>query len=164
LRTFLLGLLAFALLTAAIAGGWTAMDHANLGRVGTPAHASAISNGHPDQCTNVNFSVKRRAKATRQIPLEQGDLIRGTFEADGGFGRVDVLMHIVSPQGDAMASSPRASNYDFMFSAKFRGNYSLVFDNRYSLFTSKSVGLFYCIEPGHSTTPSGWQPGMPPPQ
>jgi hypothetical protein len=164
LRTFLLGLLVFVLVSAAIAGAGFVLDWSNLGRVGTPAHASAISNGHPEQCTNVDFGVKRRATATRQISLQVGDLLRGTFEADGGFGRVDVLMRIVSPQGEDMASSPRESNYDFMFSAKYNGNYSLVFDNRYSLYTSKSIGLYYCIEPGHSTTPSGWEPGMPPPE
>ena len=163
MRTFLLGLAVFALVAGAIAGGWIALNKYTPGAVGTPAHASAISNGHPDQCTNVNFSVRRRGMATRQVLLEQGDLLRGTFEADGGFGRVDILMRIESPQGEDMASSPRSTNYDFMFSAKYRGNYSLVFDNRYSLYTSKSIGLYYCIEKVKPTG-SGWEPGQPPPQ
>ncbi len=163
MRTFLLGLLVFALVSAGIGGGWLALNRYTPGRVGTPAHASAISNGHAEQCANVNFGVKRRGTATRQIPLEQGDLLRGTFEADGGFGNVDILMRIVSPQGEAMASSPRASNYDFTFSAKFRGDYALVFDNRYSMYTAKSIGLYYCIEQAGPTA-APWQPGMPPPQ
>jgi hypothetical protein len=164
LRTFLLGLLVFALLSAAIGGGWVALNRYTPGRVGTPAHASALSNGHPETCTNVNFGVKRRGTATRKIPLEQGDLLRGTFEADGGFGNVDILMRILSPQGEAMAASPRAGNWDFTLSAKFRGEYSLVFDNRYSLYTPKAIGLFYCVERISPTTSPSWQPGMPPPQ
>jgi hypothetical protein len=161
-RTFLLGLLVFALLTAGVVGGWTALNTYHPGSVGTPAHAGGISNGHPERCTNVNFVVKSRGSTTRAIPLDVGDLVRGTYEADGGFGRVDVLARLLSPQGDELAVFPRASNYDFTFSATYRGDYAIVFDNRYSMYTAKSIGLFYCIDHAGPTSPS-WQPGQPPP-
>jgi hypothetical protein len=161
-RTFLLGLFVFALLAAGIAGGWAAMNSYQPGAVGTPAHAGGISNGHPELCTNVNFVVKARDSTTRTIPLDVGDLVRGTYEADGGFGRVDILARVLSPQGEEMAVFPRASNYDFTFSATYRGDYAIAFDNRYSMYTAKSIGLFYCIEHAGPTSPS-WQPGQPPP-
>ena len=163
MRTFLLGLFVFALLAAGIAGGWAAMNWYYPGSVGTPAHAGGISNGHPELCTNVNFTVKARGTTTRAIPLDTGDLVRGTYEADGGFGRVDILARILSPQGDELAVFPRASNYDFTLSAKYRGDYAIVFDNRYSLYTAKSLGLYYCVERAHPSTPPAWKPGMPPP-
>jgi hypothetical protein len=164
LRTFLFGLFVCALLGGGIVGGWTAMNYYNPGTVGTPAHAGSISNGRPETCTTVNFHVNPRGVVSRPIPLDQGDLLRGTFEADGGFGRVNIFMRIVSPQGDEMGASPKASNYDFNFSAKYRGEYSLVFDNRYSLYTSKSIGLYYCIDRGRPASGSSWQPGQPPPR
>ena len=163
MRTFLLGLVVFALLTAGIAGGWAALNRYSPASVGTPAHAGGISNGHPELCTNVNFNVKPRSTTTRRIALDVGDLVRGTYEADGGFGGVDILARILSPQGEEMALMPRASNEDFTFSAKYRGDYAIVFDNRYSMYTAKSIGLFYCIDHVQPTSPS-WQPGMPPPQ
>jgi hypothetical protein len=163
LRTLLLGLFVFALLGAGIVGGWFAMNYYNPGSVGTPAHAGSISNGQPESCTNVTFNVKPRTAVTRTVSLEQGDLLRGTFEADGGFGRVNIFMRIVAPLGDEMGASPKTSNYDFTFPAKYRGDYALVFDNRFSLYTSKSIGLYYCIDRVRAA-PSNWQPGQPPPQ
>jgi hypothetical protein len=47
--------------------------------------------------------------------------------------------------------------------AKINGDYVLVFDNRYSMFTSKSVGLYYCIDRGRPFAPGpGAPPGSPP--
>ncbi len=162
MRTFLLGLLVFALLTAGVVGGWAAMNSYRPGSVGTPAHAGGISNGRPELCTNVNVTVKSRDSITRAIPLVAGDLVSGTYEVDGGFGRVDILARILSPQGDELAVFPRESTYDFTFSAKYRGDYAIAFDNRYSMWTAKSIGLYYCIEHAGPTSPS-WQPGQPPP-
>lgn len=148
MRTFLLGIGLFALLAGGIVGGWLAMNRLAVGSVGAPAHAGAVSNGHPEACTNVNFQVASRDESVRTILLEEGDLMRGTFEADGGFGKVDIIMRIVDPQGNHLASSPRAANYDFVLPVKLRGEHKFVFDNRYSMFTAKAVGLFYCIDNG----------------
>lgn len=146
MRTFGVGLFMFMLLAAGMAGGWYAMNHWMAGSVGTPAHAGAISNGRPETCTNLNFSVKPRAETSRTVLLEQGETLRGTFEANGGFGRVDIIMRIVSPQKLELLASPRSANYDFTLTPKFRGEYVFVFDNRYSMFSSKAVGLYYCID------------------
>ncbi|MHB8378153.1 MAG: p24 family protein [Dehalococcoidia bacterium] len=129
-----------------LGAAWVALNYSAPGTVGTPAHAGAVSQGRPADCTNVNVNVRAGAEATRQVTLNEGDYVRGTFEADGGFGRVDVLMRLVTPQGVEILVSPRASNYDFTFPAKVRGAYSFVLDNRYSLFTAKSVALYYCVE------------------
>ncbi|MDP9237173.1 MAG: emp24/gp25L/p24 family protein [Chloroflexota bacterium] len=92
--------------------------------------------------------MNARGENTRTVLLESGDLLSGTVEADGGFGRIDVLMRIVSPQGAELYAPPKASQLDFTLAAKIRGDYSFVFDNRYSLFTPKSIGFYYCIDRG----------------
>ena len=146
MRTFALGIFAFALLSAGMAGGWYAMNYWSAGSVGTPAHAGALSNGHPENCTNLNFDVKPRSEGSRTVLLEQGETLRGTFEVNGGFGRVDIIMRIVSPQKLDVLASPRSENYDFTLTPKIRGEYTFVFDNRYSMFSSKAVGLYYCLD------------------
>ena len=128
------------------------MNYYNPGTVGTPAHAGAVSNGHPETCTNVNFSVNPRGKTDRTVPLDINTLLRGTFEADGGFGRVDVIMRIIDPQGQVILATPKLSNYDFSLPPKYRGDYTIEFDNSYSLFTSKSIALYYCIDTGQPTS------------
>lgn len=130
----------------AAGGGWVALNYWAPGTIGTPAHAGAVSNGHPENCTNANISVRPREAATYDIPLEDGDYVRGTFEADGGFGRVDVIMRLSTPNGDQILQTARTGTYDFTFPAKMHGNYRVTLDNRYSLYTSKNVALFYCVE------------------
>ncbi len=153
MRTFVLGLLAFALLAGGITGGWAGIDRFSAGDAGTPAHAAAISNGHPEDCTNVNFHVKQRALGVRTVMLDENDIVRGTFEVNGGLGHVDIRLRVITPRGLELFASPRAENYDFMFPVTLRGAYQFVFDNRYSMFTPKAVGLFYCVDTG--TRPPG---------
>jgi hypothetical protein len=145
-RTFLLLIVICALLAGGTAGGWWAMNYYAPGNVGTPAHAGSVSNGRPEQCTNLNFNVMARSSVKRDVTLDEGDLVRGTFEVNGGFGRVDIFLRVTSPQNLEILASPKAENYDFNFPAKMRGTYTFVFDNRYSLYISKSVGLYYCVE------------------
>ena len=101
--------------------------------------------------------MKARHEVSRTVLLEEGVTLRGTFEVNGGFGRVDIIMRIVSPQGLDVLDAPRSESYDFTLTPKIRGEYTFVFDNRYSLFMSKAVGLYYCLD---VTVPRA--PGAPP--
>jgi len=152
-RSFLLGIGIFALLTAGVVGGWIAVNGYEPKSIGTPAHAGAISNGRAEECTNVNFSVKPRAEAKRTVLLGENTVVRGTWEVDGGFGHVDILMRVLDPQGLELFASPKAENFDFMFPVKRSGDYTLIFDNRYSTLTAKSIGLYYCIDKGAVRAP-----------
>jgi hypothetical protein len=135
-------------LTVGVVGAWLAMNYYAPTRVGTPAHAGAVSNGQPQECTNINLNVRAKSEARHEVLLPKSVRVRGTFEADGGFGRVDVFLRVVSPQGLDILSSPKTDQYDFTFPSREDGVYTFVFDNRFSIFTSKSVGLYYCIETG----------------
>ena len=116
--------------------------------VGTPAHAGAISNGRPQECTNINLNVRARDEVVHQALLPKSVRVRGTFEADGGMGRVNVFLRVVSPNGLDILASPKTDQYDFTFPVREDGVYSFVFDNRFSMFTAKSIGLYYCVETG----------------
>ncbi|HZP57665.1 MAG TPA: emp24/gp25L/p24 family protein [Dehalococcoidia bacterium] len=146
MRTFIAFCLILLALGGLVGGGWAALTYWQPGHPGTPSHAGAVSNGQPGACTNHELVVRARAQTKTTMTFEQGDLVRGTFEANGGFGRVDVLMRVTSPLGDQLLQSARRENYDFSFPVKYRGEYDFVFDNRYSMLTSKAVALYVCID------------------
>lgn len=148
MRNFIIVTFLLAALVAGLGGGWVAMNYYNPGTVGTPAHAGVVTNGRPEDCTNVNFVVPARQIAERAVLFDNGVIVRGTFEVNGGFGRVNLLLRVTSPQNEDILASPKAENYDFMFPVRAHGEYRFVFDNRYSLYTAKSVGLFYCVDRG----------------
>src|SRR3990172_7725818 len=132
-------------LPAALVGGWVIIAQVEPGEVGTPAHAGPISNGKPEECTTIDLSVKARSTATATVHLDNRQVMRATYEVNGGFGRVDIMMRIVSPNNEVLLEAPKASTYDFVLSAPPHRDYSFVFDNRYSLVTPKAIGFFYCV-------------------
>jgi hypothetical protein len=144
----LVAIFVLVFLAGGLAAAWVATNYYTPGAVKTPAHAGIVSHGQPDRCANENFVVRPRAQETRRVTLEDSGSVRGTFEAHGGVGHVDILLRVVDPQGLDIYASPRVEIGDFYFSVPIRGEYAFEFDNRYSLYTSKSVGLFYCFEPG----------------
>jgi hypothetical protein len=146
LRTFFISFVVIGAFAGGLVASWWAMNHYLPGSIGTPAHAGAVSQGKPEECTNVSFNVGARSKVERKVMLETGELLRGTFEANGGIGKVDIFLRVRNPQNEEILASPRVQSYDFNFPARNRGEYVFIFDNRFSLFTSKGVGLFYCIE------------------
>jgi hypothetical protein len=148
MKSILIGIFVSGTLVAGVVGAWVAMNYYNAGTVGTPAHAGIVSNGNLEQCTNENFSVRPRQVGERKVIFEQSGLARGTFEVHGGIGRVDILLRLVDPQGLEIYASQRVETEDFTFPVPIRGEYTFVFDNTYSLYTSKSIALFYCLDPG----------------
>lgn len=161
MKTAVLFVFVLLLLVAGAGGGWVAMNYFNPGTVGTPVHAGAVSQGAIGECTNLNFHVKPRAMAERAIILPGEGLVRGTFEVQGGIGRVNILMRVKDPQGSEILASPRSETYDFTFPLHIHGEYTFVFDNRFSLYTAKAIGLFYCVGTGASTPIDTF---FPPPQ
>lgn len=132
-------------LPAAMIGGWLILNNVDPGRVGTPAHAGVISNGRPEDCTTVDLTVKARSKVETKVLLSEDQVLRGTFEADGGFGTVDIILRVTDPRGGELLVSPRKAAFDFVFPAEIPGEYTFTFDNRYSMITPKAIGLYYCV-------------------
>ncbi len=145
MRVLMLVVLLTVGLPGAAVAGWVILNNVSPGVVGTPAHAGSVSNGKPAECTTVDLSVKARAKTQTLISLQSGQVVRGTFEVNGGFSNVDILMRVMSPNGKELLLSEKKANYDFVLSAKITGDYTFVFDNRYSMITPKAIGFYYCI-------------------
>ncbi len=131
---------------AAMMAGWVILSNTSPGAVGTPAHAGAVSNGKPEECTSVEIKVRARSTAETTIAVTEGQILRGTYEANGGFGSVDILARAYTPNGVQIMESKKKANFDFLISVKMSGEYKFVFDNRYSMVTPKAIGLFYCIQ------------------
>jgi hypothetical protein len=132
-------------LPALAIAGWLILANTSPGTIGTPAHAGVVSNGRPQDCTTVNMVADARGSVEYVLLAQQGQIVRGTFEANGGFGRVDIMMRLMSPNQEEMLVTPREHVYDFQFATKADGGYTFIFDNRYSLVTKKAIALYYCI-------------------
>ena len=72
MRSVVVTIFVGGLLVAGIVGGWAAMNYFSPGTVGTPAHAGAVSNGHPEDCTNVNFAALIDRATLRMRTFEKG--------------------------------------------------------------------------------------------
>jgi hypothetical protein len=153
MKSILIGIFVSGTLVGGLVAGWVAMNLYWPGDAGTPAHAGIVSNGRLEDCVNISFNVRARSTEERIALVEKGALVRGTFEAHGGIGRVDILLRVRDPQRQEIYASQRVDTEDFTFPAPIAGEYTFVFDNRYSLYTSKAVGLFYCIDRGRPVQP-----------
>jgi hypothetical protein len=163
MKSVLIGIFVSGTLGGGLVAGWVAMNMYWPGEAGTPAHAGIVSNGQVEDCVSLNFNVRPRASVERTALFEKGDLVRGTFEAHGGLGHVDILLRIRDPQRQEIYASQRTDTEDFTFPAAIAGEYTFVFDNRYSLYTSKAIGLFYCADPGRAPVPTPFGPVPPGP-
>jgi hypothetical protein len=163
MKSVLIGIFVAGSLVGGLVAGWVAMNLYWPGDAGTPAHAGIVSNGNLEDCVNISFNVRARQEEERTALFETGDLVRGTFEAHGGIGHVDILVRVRDPQRQEIYASQKTNTEDFTFPAQMRGEYTFVFDNRYSLYTSKAVGLFYCVDPGRAPIPTPFGPVPPAP-
>ena len=145
MRAMVAVLLLVVLIPGSLVAGWAVIKHTPPGAVGTPAHAGVVSNGKPEECVTINLSVRERSTVEYKVLLQEDQVLRGTFEANGGFGNVDIMMRLVSPLDEELLVTPRASNYDFVFPAENPGEHTFIFDNRYSIFSPKAIGLYYCV-------------------
>lgn len=154
MKSFVVGVILIALMAGTVFGGWYITMRYRPGNVGTPVNAGVISQGRPHECTNVNFVVKPRSQEVRPVLLPKNVIVRGTFEVQGGLGwNVDIFLRVQNPQNEDILASPKTSSYDFFFPVRSDGEYRFFFDNRYSMYTAKSVGLYYCLDDGSAAGP-----------
>lgn len=90
------------------------------------------------------FNVPNLQNITRAIELEDGDSVAGNFTVSGGSG--DVNFYVKDPNGTEIIRFDRTTGVSFSFSATKTGTYTLNFDNRFSLLTSKTVILDYSVK------------------
>lgn len=90
------------------------------------------------------FNVPNLQNIVRTIGLEKGDFVSGNFTVSGGSG--DVNFYVTDPNGTEIMRFDRTTGISFSFSAINTGLYKMNFDNRFSLFSSKTVTLDYSVK------------------
>ncbi len=84
------------------------------------------------------------ARNAMQLPFtvngQQGAILEGTYTITGGSGR-DVGVALVGPNGSVIVNSGRVAGFGQFKQRLPRGRYAILFDNRFSNFSSKSVSL-----------------------
>ena len=114
----------------------------------TPTHTPTPTPTHTPTPTPTPISrqitFKVGAGDTYQIPIDVrvGTEISYRFTVD-----LDLDFRIVDPYDSLLRQIPRVKRADGSLIAKFEGRYRLIFDNSFSLFTSKTVNLNYVVAP-----------------
>jgi hypothetical protein len=97
-------------------------------------------------CCLQTFTVPARSTSTVTLPLNQGDAVEGNITVTGGLNN-DVNFNITDPNGETVVSYSLVTQTPFSFQAETTGDYTLIFDNTFSLLTSRSVTLDYLVKP-----------------
>lgn len=92
------------------------------------------------------FTVPALSQSTQTLALNQGDVVEGNITVTGGFTN-DVNFNVTDPNGKTVVSFSRVTQTPFSFQAETTGTYTLIFDNSFSLLTSRSVTLDYLVKP-----------------
>jgi hypothetical protein len=92
------------------------------------------------------FTVPSLSQITRTVNLSQGDSVSGSISVYGGSGN-DINFRVTDPNGNTLVSYDRITYTSFSFSASMTGTYNMIFDNSFSLISSKSVTLDYSVKP-----------------
>lgn len=91
------------------------------------------------------FNVPNLQNIVRKINLEEGDYVTGNFTVLGGSGN-DVNFYVTDHNGTEIMRFERTTGIGFSFSATTTGMYTMNFDNRFSIFVSKTVTLDYSVK------------------
>jgi len=86
------------------------------------------------------ISVPSRQATTLQFTVaqQQGALLQGSYTVSGGGGR-DVGVWLVGPNNNLIVNSGRVSGFGQFRQKLSPGRYTIVFDNRFSMFSAKSI-------------------------
>jgi hypothetical protein len=90
------------------------------------------------------FQVSTSNSKMYVFDLNSGRKVMGSFSVDGGNN--DVNFKVTDPVGDTIIDLGRvAGGGSFEFTASRDGNYTVIFDNSFSVSTSKTVTMSYDV-------------------
>jgi hypothetical protein len=92
------------------------------------------------------FTVPSLSQTTQILSLNAGDAVEGSITVSGGLTN-DINFNVTDPNGNTIISYSRVTQTPFIFQAQTTGTYTLIFDNSFSLLTSRSVTLDYLVKP-----------------
>jgi hypothetical protein len=91
------------------------------------------------------FTVPNLQTNVRTISLKEGDSVTGSITVSGGSGN-DVNFYATDPNSNTILRLDRTTQTSFSFSATTTGTYTMIFDNTFSLISSKTVTLDYSVK------------------
>jgi hypothetical protein len=97
-------------------------------------------------CCVQTFTVPALSQSTQTFTLNQGDVVEGNITVTGGLTN-DINFNVTDPNGNTIVSFARVTQTPFSFQAQTTGTYSLIFDNSFSILTTRSVTLDYLVKP-----------------
>jgi S1-C subfamily serine protease len=92
----------------------------------------------PVAASTIMVPARNATQLSFMVNGQQGAVLEGTFTITGGTGR-DVGVAVVGPGGSVILNSGRVAGYGQFKQRLPRGRYTILFDNRFSNFSSKSV-------------------------
>ncbi len=92
------------------------------------------------------FTVPALSQTTQPFTLNQGDVVEGNITVTGGLTN-DINFNVTDPNGNTIVTLSRVTQSPFSFQAETSGTYTLIFDNSFSLLTSRSVTFDYLVKP-----------------
>lgn len=92
------------------------------------------------------FTVPALSQTTQTFTLNQGDVVEGNITVTGGLTN-DINFNVTDPNGNTIVSLSRVTQSPFSFQAGTSGTYTMIFDNSFSLLTSRSVTFDYLVKP-----------------
>lgn len=95
-------------------------------------------------CEAIVFDLGSRHLGNLYIRAGEGQSIDGRF-AIRGPSHEDVIFRVYTPHNRLVLNGRKVHDLDFSFPAVIRGDYLFQFDNRFSVFTGKTIELTYCL-------------------
>jgi S1-C subfamily serine protease len=88
--------------------------------------------------TTIMVPARNAMQVSFNVSGQQGAMLEGTYTVSGGTGK-DVAVMVLGPAGNVVLNSGRVTGYGQFKQRLPRGKYTILFDNRFSTFSSKSV-------------------------
>ena len=88
--------------------------------------------------STISVPARNAMKFDFTVDGQQGAVLEGSYTINGGSGR-DIAVALVSADGTVVVNSGRVSGSGQFRQRLKRGRYAIIFDNRFSTFSSKSV-------------------------
>jgi hypothetical protein len=103
-----------------------------------------------------NYSVPPLSSLSLKVVQPYGSAISGLIYIKGGSGN-DINFRVVNSQGKIILDLGRISTEkSFQFFADKTGNFTMIFDNEFSVFSSKEVDVFSYSYPNNLFTYAGF--------
>ena len=92
--------------------------------------------------STISFKVGSRSNYEIPFDVQAGSTIEFEFASD-----LDINFRVTDPLENTLYKSDRVFRDEGRIAARSRGRYTLIFDNGFSLFTSKAVSAKYRVIP-----------------